>query len=88
MSKAAATAPAAPSGAAPSATMVDLNTLNKKQLTKEYKTVSKEIKSKDMEVKVVVLEKLKDHRYFLEGGCFVPFLESLTPKKVTIHFIF
>lgn len=63
---------------------VDLDSLSKKQLVKQFKTVAKEIKSKDLEVKTNVLLKLKDHRYFFDGGCLQPFFESMTPKKVLV----
>ena len=61
---------------------VDLDSLTKKQLAKQFKSVAKEIKSKDLEVKTNVLQKLKNHRYFFEGGCLPPFFESMAPKKV------
>ena len=62
---------------------VDLDALTKKQLAKQFKSVAKEIKSKDIEVKTNVLVKLMNHRYFFEGGCLPPFFDSLTPKKVS-----
>ena len=63
---------------------VDLDSLSQKQLVKHYKSICKEIKSKDQEVKTNVLHKLKNYRYFFEGGCLPPYFESLTPKKVCI----
>ena len=63
--------------------IVDLGTLNKKQLLKEFKDVGKDVKSKDVEKRKVALEKIfKSSRYFLEGDCFVPLLESCIPKQV------
>lgn len=62
--------------------LVELNTLNAKQLAKEFKTCSKEIKSKDAAIKLRALRKFKDTRYLLEGGCVIPFVETLSAKKV------
>lgn len=61
---------------------VDLSTLTDKQLAKEFKSTGRAIKSKDPDVKTDALQKLKDVRYFTLGGCFVPLVESLAPKKV------
>ena len=70
-------------------TAVDLSTLNEKQLAKEFKTVGKEIKSKDPEIKAIALQKLNDTRYFTIGGCLVPLMELLIPKKViaSLHYM-
>ena len=63
--------------------VIDLNSLNKKQLQKEFKDTGKDVKSKDLEKKKIALEKVsKDCRYFLEGDCFVPLLDSCVPKQV------
>jgi RNase adaptor protein for sRNA GlmZ degradation len=64
------------------ADVVDLSTMTEKQLAKEFKTVGKEIKSKEPEIKSIALKKLKDSRYFTIGGCLVPLIESMIPKKV------
>ena len=61
------TTPAATAGAVGAPALVDLATLNKKQLMKEFKSTSKDIKSKDIALKTVVLEKLKNPRYFIEN---------------------
>jgi hypothetical protein len=64
-------------------TVINLDSLNKKQKTKEFKNTIKEIKASDITKKKEALEKLnRDSRYFLEGECLIPFLESLVPKKV------
>ncbi len=64
-----------------------LDTLNAKQLAKEYKTLAKSIKNKDDGVKVAALEKLlEDCRYMTDGGCILPLLEIITPKKKTLDF--
>jgi hypothetical protein len=62
---------------------IDLNSLSTKQLVKEYKTVGKEIKSKDPVIKDNALEKLKDSRYLTVGGCLPSLVESMIPKKVS-----
>lgn len=67
------------------ADVVNLSSLTDKQLSKEFKTVGKEIKSKDPDVKTIALEKLKDSRYFTIGGCLVPLIESMIPKKVNMR---
>lgn len=68
--------------------VVDLNSLNKKQLAKEFKATVKDIKAKDPAKKRDALDKFKNPRYLLEGGCFIPFLQSLTPKPVSsLYFV-
>ena len=62
--------------------IIDLSSLNDKQLAKEYKSAGKEIKSKDPDIRSNVLLKLKDSRYFIVGGCLAPLVEALVPKKV------
>jgi hypothetical protein len=62
--------------------IVDLTTLNEKQLGKEFKATAKAIKSKDAEVKAGGLSKLQNTRYYTEGGCFIPLVESTVAKKV------
>jgi hypothetical protein len=64
---------------------VNLDVLNEKQRLKVFKAVQKDIKSKDIEVKVASLLKLKDLRYIAEGGCLPILLETLVPKKVREH---
>lgn len=56
--------------------------MNPKQQLKEYKAAQKEIKSKDIPVKTIALKKFEDIRYLTEGGCLVPFINSILPKKV------
>lgn len=63
---------------------VDLTDLTGKQLAKEFKTVRKHIKSKDLDVRSIALQKVSDVRYFSIGGCLVPLIESIIPKKVTV----
>lgn len=62
----------------------DLNSMNEKQLIQEFKNVCKDIKSKDPDTKLLALQKLKDTRYFTIGGCLVPLIESMVPKKVRV----
>ncbi len=63
--------------------IVDLNSLNKKQLLKEFKDVGKDVKSKDLDKRKIALDKIsKTSRYLLEGDCFVPLLDSCIPKQV------
>jgi hypothetical protein len=69
--------------ATPAPAVVELEAMTKKQLAKEFKSTAKEIKSKDPAVKEAVLRKLKNQRYLLEGGCLLPLIESLAPKKVS-----
>lgn len=66
--------------------IVDLSTLNAKQLLKEFKAAAKEAKSKDEAVKERVLRKFRASPRYLdtEGGCAVPFLEAIMPKKVSV----
>lgn len=65
-------------------TPVDLSEMNDKQLTREFKAVGKQMKSKDPDIKFTALQKLKDFRYFTIGGCLVPLIELMVPKKVMI----
>ena len=66
---------------------VNLDTLTAKQLAKEYKLSTKEIKSKDLTVRQNALKKFDDTRYLLDGGCIVPFLETIVSKKVIIFIL-
>ena len=66
------------------AEIVDLNTLNAKQKNKEFKTAQKDVKSKDLVVKAAAMKKLHDVRYYTEGGCLSPLINSALPKKVDI----
>jgi len=65
-----------------SSQIVDLDSLNKKQRAKEYKATVKLLKSKDISNRRYALSRIKDSRYLLEGGCFIPLVESILPKKV------
>ena len=62
--------------------IVNLDSLNAKQKAKEYKLTAKDIKSKEVAKRSLALEKVSDERYFLEGGCLVPLIDSTAPKKV------
>jgi hypothetical protein len=75
------------SAAAPTAPIVDLSTLTAKQQLKEFKAAAKEVRSKDEAVKERVLAKFRAHPRYLdiEGGCAVPFLEAIMPKKVSFY---
>lgn len=64
--------------------IVQLDSLNAKQKLKEFKLTSKEMRSKDVAVKMRALEKFSDLRYLTDGGCLVPFINSVLPKKVFI----
>jgi hypothetical protein len=64
-------------------TAVNLDSLNPKQQAKEYKSASKEIKAKDPAKQMLAVQKFKDERYLLEGGCLIPLIEAMVPKKVS-----
>jgi hypothetical protein len=66
--------------------IVALGNLNAKQKAKEFKAMQKDVKSKDLAVKVAALKKLHDLRYYTEGGCFSPLVNSAVPKKVCYIF--
>lgn len=68
--------------------IVDLSTLNAKQKGKEYKATQKDVKSKDLVVKGAAMKKLQDVRYYTEGGCLVPLINSSQPKKVILLDLF
>jgi hypothetical protein len=76
------------SGAPNGEIIVKLDDLSTKQRLKEYKLAAKEIKSKDSAKKKLAIEKFHDERYFLEGDCLIPLIDSLTPKKVCFHFAY
>lgn len=61
---------------------IDMALLNPKQKAKAFKTAAKEIKSKDVELKLKALSKFHDCRYLTEGECIIPFIESIAVKKV------
>jgi hypothetical protein len=62
-----------------------LEDMNPKQRLKEFKLVGKDVKSKDMVVKLASIEKVfKDTRYLLDGALFCPFFDSITSKKVRL----
>jgi hypothetical protein len=63
---------------------ISLDAMNPKQKTKEYKATQKDVKSKDLIVKSAALKKLHDLRYYTEGGCLVPLVNSALPKKVLL----
>ena len=63
--------------------VVDLDSLNAKQLAKEFKAAGKGVKSKDPVVKTEALGKLSNVRYYTEGGVFLPLVEQMVPKKVS-----
>lgn len=63
---------------------VNLDLLNAKQKAKEFKAVQKDVKSKDLAVKGAAMRKLQDFRYYTEGGCLSPLINSSVPKKVNI----
>ena len=68
------------------AVIVKLDDLNPKQRLKEFKSTQKDIKSKEQATKLKALEKCKDIRYFVEGGCLYPLINSLSTKKVSSFF--
>lgn len=60
-----------------------LDDLSAKQRKKEFKSRSKELRSKDAAIRQAALEIVfVDPRYLLEGECLIPLLETLTPQKV------
>ena len=61
---------------------VNLDILNPKQRAKEFKAAQKDVKSKDLIDKNAALKKIGDVRYLTEGGCFLPLVNSILPKKV------
>jgi len=64
-------------------TVVNLDELNKKQRSKEYKATLKLLKSKESINRTIALQKFnQDQRYLLEGSCLIPLIESAFPKKV------
>ncbi len=64
---------------------VDLINMTPKQRQKEFKATQKELRSKDMQIKLNAMKKLADLTYFKEGGCIPVFLQSLYPKKVSFQ---
>ena len=66
-------------------TIMSLEGLNEKQLGKEFKAVTKDIKSKDNAIKSSAIAKLAEPRYFSEGSCIFPLFESMIVKKVTVY---
>lgn len=67
---------------------VKLDDLNPKQRLKEFKSTQKEIKSKEQATKQKALDKCKDIRYLVEGGCLFPMINSLSTKKVSFAALF
>ena len=51
------------------------------------KAVGKAVKNKDEAIRLEALQKLADDpRYVTEGGCIMPLLEIMVPKKKTLEF--
>ena len=64
-----------------------LDSLPAKQRAKELKAVGKAVKNKDEAIRLEALQKLADDpRYVTEGGCIMPLLEIMVPKKKTLEF--
>jgi hypothetical protein len=61
---------------------MSLDELTPKLKAKEFKSVQKALRSKDVNGRLAVLPKLADLRYFSEGNCLQAFIESLAPTKV------
>lgn len=62
---------------------ISLDVATAKQKVKIFKQASKEVKSKELEIKAKALTKFKDFRYFIDGGCLPPFIEAVAIKKVS-----
>lgn len=66
---------------------VSLDGLTSKLLLKEFKTVVKAMKSKDEVAKQSALDRFaSEPRYLTEGGCMVPLLEAILPRKKSLEF--
>ena len=66
---------------------VQLDSLSVKDRAKELKAVFKSIKSKEEAVKTAAFAVFKnDFRYLIEGGCVVPLIDSIIPKKVCFFY--
>ena len=64
-----------------------LDSLPAKQRAKEFKAVGKAVKNKEDAIKLEALKKIaEDPRYVTEGGCIMPLLEIMIPKKKTLEF--
>lgn len=59
-----------------------LDTLNPKQKAREFQSMQKIFRGKDINGRLAALPKLLDLRYFTEGNCLPRFLDSLSPNKV------
>jgi hypothetical protein len=64
--------------------IVPLDSLNPKLRAKAFKAAQKEVKSKDLPVKQLALKKFEDFRYYSEGGCLLPLINCILPKKVSL----
>ena len=67
---------------------VVLDNLTAKQKEKEFKSTQKDMKSKDITNRFRAIEKFKDVRYLIDGGCLIFFLNSLIPKKVLLRILY
>lgn len=66
---------------------ISLEGLAPKLVVKEYKNVAKAMKSKDDAVKQSALDRfMLDVRYLTEGGCLLPLLDAVAPKKKSLDF--
>lgn len=61
---------------------IPLQDMNPKQRAKEFKNTQKDLRSKDPIVRMNAAQKLSNDRYISEGGCLLPLLNSIVPKKV------
>jgi hypothetical protein len=60
-----------------------LDDLNPKQRKKDFKTKSKQIRSKDIAIRSQALDAVfDDPRYLIEGELLLPFLETIASSKV------
>ena len=69
-----------------SAEIVNLDGLNVKQKTKEFKVTQKDIKSKELPIKIAAIAKCQDRRYISEGLCLPPLILSIVPKKKNLEY--
>ena len=64
-----------------------LDELSAKQRKKEFKSRSKELRSKDAAIRHAAMEIVfAEPRYLIEGECLIPLLETLIPQKVQYLF--
>jgi hypothetical protein len=63
--------------------VVDLKSLNPKQLLKEFKSTQKDLNSKDAVKKIAAIKKVVNNfEYLSSGSCLIPFITSLKAHKV------